>query len=129
MDRANARRRLVSMTDGAAEPVLEEHELEELLTDHQLADADGRAPDDTAWEPTFDLNRAAAAGWRRRAGKVAGDYPITADGRTLGRDKVAEAFLKMAEQYDAAGAGRLSMVNVAATRDVLGLAPEQVLNL
>lgn len=129
MDRDSARRRLLSMTDGAADPALDAEELEELLDDHATVDADGRAPTDADWVGTFDLNRAAAAGWRRRAGKVAGDYDVNADGRSLSRSKVRESFLAMAEQYDALAAGGATTLDVSAAPPELRLAPEQVLNL
>lgn len=39
----------------------------------------------TVWTPTYDLNAAAAAGWRIKAGRLAGRYDFQTDGQTFRR--------------------------------------------
>lgn len=42
----------------------------------------------TAWAPTWDLNAAAAEGWRIKAGRAAGRFNFTTDGQTFARSQV-----------------------------------------
>lgn len=95
----DARSRLDSMLQSASEPLLTQAEVEALLVEAKRADADGLAPSDTGWTPTWDLNAAAAEGWRRKAGKVAGRFDVTVDGDALRRSQMFSACLVMADRY------------------------------
>jgi len=53
------------------EPVLSEDDLGELLAAVALQDANGLAPLNEEWTPTYDLNAAAVAGWLIKAGRAA----------------------------------------------------------
>lgn len=100
MDAAAARVRLKAMTTADSAPVLSVDELTALLSMAALADADGRAPTDVAWDPTYDLNRAAAEGWRWKVGKLAGSaFDFTADGATFDRSQMVTHCEKMIAQY------------------------------
>lgn len=87
------------MTGADSEPVLDSDELAQCLLDAAIPDDDGRYLDDHDWEPTYDFNRAAAAGWELKAGKVAADYTITIEQRELNRGQMIDNFLKMAQTY------------------------------
>ena len=53
-----------------------------------------------AWEPTFDLNRGAAAGWEKKAGKVANAYGFSqADGESHQRQQRHEMMLNQARAF------------------------------
>ena len=54
--------------------------------------------------PTFDLDHAAAEGWRWKAGKCSPDYSANLDGAQLARNQRYEHCLEMANRY----AGRSS---------------------
>ena len=51
-------------------PALTDGEIDELLADSCLADADNLVPADPEWSPTYDLNAAASAGWLIKAGRA-----------------------------------------------------------
>ena len=52
------------------------------------------------WVPTWDLNTAAAEGWRRKAAKVAGNFDFGADGQNFDRSQVLDNCERMARMYD-----------------------------
>lgn len=64
------------------------------------ADSLNLPPSDPEWVATYDLNAAAAEGWRWKAGKVAGAYNIGQDGSTLQRSDMHKQCLAMAAYYD-----------------------------
>lgn len=55
----------------------------------------GAAP----WTATWDLNSAAAAGWRLKAGKAAGRYQWSAEGMSYARQQTIDHCLRMAQVY------------------------------
>lgn len=63
--------KLKQLTAWDAEPVLSEDDLVELLAAASLEDANGLAPINEEWTPTYDLNAAAVAGWLIKAGRAA----------------------------------------------------------
>lgn len=99
MDVLTAQARLARMTEAYSEPLLTPDDLVDCLAMSRLADASGRPPTDPLWTPTWDLNRGAAEGWKRKAGKVAGNYMVTADGATFHREQVVAHCERMAAQY------------------------------
>lgn len=52
-----------------------------------------------AWTPTFDLNAAAAAAWRLKAGKAAGRITFSTDGQRFERAQVHAHCMQMAASY------------------------------
>jgi len=99
MTEAEALARLKRMTDADSEPALTEGDLADCLAMSKLVDADGLAPSDPSWTPTWDLNRGAAEGWRRKAGKLATRFNFSTDGQTFYRSQTVEHCERMAEQY------------------------------
>lgn len=67
----DARERLASMTAAGDKPVLIADDLARLIAMSRRSDADGISPLRPTWVETFDLNAAAAEGWRWKAGRVA----------------------------------------------------------
>jgi hypothetical protein len=65
-----AKDKLKKLTAWDTEPALADAELDELLVQSSAADADGYAPGDAEWAPTYDINAAAAAGWLIKAGRA-----------------------------------------------------------
>jgi hypothetical protein len=80
-------------------PGLDDAELETLLRRFRIADADGRAPTDAGWSPTWDLRRAVVRGWRLKAAKAAGAYDLSTDGQGLSRSQIVSNCLRMADTY------------------------------
>lgn len=91
--------RLTLMVAAGSDPSLENDELVDLLTAAARADRYGLWPDDTGWTPTYDLNSAAAEGWRRKAGKVAGSFDFGTDGDTFTESQVFQQCVAQAERY------------------------------
>jgi hypothetical protein len=52
-----------------------------------------------SWSPTYDLNAAAAEGWRWKAAKVAGEFDFNTDQQTFNRTGKHVQCLAMAEHY------------------------------
>ncbi len=91
--------RLTTMTAADKDPVLTELELDELVLMARRADSDGLIITDADWTPTYDLNAAAAEGWRWKAGKAASDVTFTTDGQSVSMSHLIEHCERMARSY------------------------------
>ena len=109
MDEATARTRLESMVASGTDPVLTTAQVDDLLALAKRVDAYGVAPSDASWVPTYDLNAAAAEGWRWKAAAAAARVDVSEGGDQLSRSQTAAACLEMAERYDARTLGSLRM--------------------
>lgn len=54
----------------------------------------------TAWQPTYDLAAAAAAGWNEKAGLVSDRFRFADGGDSYDRNQIFEHCVKMAELYE-----------------------------
>lgn len=63
-----------------------------------------------AWTGTYDLNAAAAEGWRWKAAKVAGDFTFASDGQTFNRSDMVKACQLMARTYRDRVVGSIPLV-------------------
>ena len=88
------------------EPILDADTVTELLLRARVVDASNRWPTEDDYEDTYNLNIAAARGWRLKAARVAADYDLDVDGKGLSRSQMAEAMLKMASGYARLGGPR-----------------------
>lgn len=121
MDRAAARQRLQRMVAHAEDPALDSDEIETLLDDCRRPDINGLAPHDGGWQGTYDLNAAAAAGYRQKAGKIAGRDAFSADGASFDRGKGASRLLDMAKAFEETSLGNnLSGGDDTGTEQILG---------
>ena len=89
--------KLKQLTAWDAEPTLTEDELTGLLDASALEDANGLAPLNEEWTPTYDLNSAAAQAWLIKAARAA----ATTDEPTAGvvTSKVFDNCRTMAKLY------------------------------
>lgn len=88
----------VTASDGAAgavEPVWPTDEGAEVILDGVTYVEAGPAP----WLPTFDLNAAAAEGWRTKAGKVAGEFSFGSDGQSFNTNEIFDMCTRQADFY------------------------------
>lgn len=99
MTEAEARADLQAKVASGSDPMLSVAEVDRLLALARRADANGVEITNPDWVPTYDLNTAAAEGWRWKAGKVAGAYTFTTDGQTFQRAQLYAHCLKQAELY------------------------------
>jgi hypothetical protein len=51
------------------------------------------------WNPTYDLNAAAADIWEEKAAAVAQDYAFSADGASYSRNQVYDQYSRMAKRF------------------------------
>lgn len=63
----------------------------------------------TTWAPTYDLDAAAARGWRMKAGKAAGRFDFAEDGQQFTRSQIMAHCIGMADTFDNGTAGTLSI--------------------
>ena len=81
------------------EPVLELDDLHALLFMHRIVDANGTIPAYDNWIPTYDLNAAAAEGWRWKAARAAERFSFSADGASYNRDQIYQHCMEQAKRY------------------------------
>ena len=115
MEYAAARARLERMVAASTSPTLSAGEVDDLLRIGARPDVDGRLVDDADWEDTYDLNAAAAEGWRWKAAKVAADPNFSGDGTSVSAGDVAKQLLAFADTFDseAGGSGGLGSTRIA----------------
>ncbi len=99
MDRARAQTLLESMIAWDQTPALTLGQVQDLLTFAQRTDSDGLEPTDADWTGTYDLNAAAAEGWRWKAGAVAGAFDFGTDQQSFERSQMVEMCLGMSDRY------------------------------
>ena len=99
MDREVALASLGDLVAVTSRPVIEPDALGRILDRHRTPDAEGRGPLDDGWVGTYDLNGAAAEGWRIKGGMVAGDYNFSADGASYSKADVLAHCLEMETKY------------------------------
>lgn len=96
--------RLARMSGEAHKPtcdrMLDDSELVDLADEVALVPDDtGLAPADSGYVSTYDLYRAAAESWRRKAGMVAEGYNIKVEGASFNRSEAYDHYLAQASRY------------------------------
>ena len=86
------------------EPILTADTLTALLERAAVRDDHNRLPGDDGYVPTYNLNVAAARGWRMKAARVAADYDLDVDQKGLTRSQMIKQMLQMASEYARLGA-------------------------
>lgn len=74
-------------------------ELQLIIEEYPMVDAEGRTPSDGVWAGDYDLNAAAARIWTEKAALLAGDYDFAADGASYSRSQAHEQTMQMARFY------------------------------
>lgn len=101
--------KLKRITAWDAEPALTETEIGELLAGAQVADESGVSPQNDDWEPTYDLNSAAANGWLIKAARAANTTETEPESLNVS-SKIFDNCLKMARMYSRKRIGSVRMV-------------------
>lgn len=99
MDRDGAYTRLRNMVAADSRPSLSITDLDDLLAAYAIPDGEGHLPQDTDWVATWDLNQAAAEGWRWKAARVAGDFTFSADDASYNKGEVLAHCEAMVQMY------------------------------
>ncbi len=92
---------LKAFTAWDTEPALTETEVESQLDAASMTDADGFAPSDEAWTPTYNLNKAAATGWLIKAARASDQTAIDPPESGIVTSKVFDNCLRMSREYKA----------------------------
>lgn len=108
----NAEERLKAMLDWEASPPLSQSEIDGLLAAAATADPAGRVPDAEDWEPSYDLNLAAAMGWAIKAARTASSTETNPETLAV-TSRIFENCLRLARHYSQR---RAAAVNFAAAR-------------
>lgn len=101
LSEADAHARLTDMTAATCNPELSDLDVERLLVYAKVPDKYGITPDIDGWTPTWDLDVAAAHGWRIKAGRAASSTGFSADGASYSLDQLIANCEKMASMYEA----------------------------
>jgi hypothetical protein len=84
---------------GPEEPVITDPDLQSILDANRVRDDDGFYVGDTAYVTTYDMNRAAAKAFRVKAARVAAEYDVSIEGRSLMRSYMYRQLMDMAREY------------------------------
>ena len=117
--KAAARARLRLMVAATSRPTLTDDDLDVVLDSARIRDSAGLWPTETGWDESWDLNAAAAEGWRIKAGQVAGDYTFTADDASYSRGDVLASMERMVSMYAAKVVGSTSIKSQVGLHGVL----------
>lgn len=109
MDKAGALARLTEMVAADQRPALSAESVGRLLDDFRVRDRDGNLVTDAGYVETWNLNAAAAEGWRRKAALVAGDFTFSADDASYSKGDVLANMEKMVAMYAAKDVGVASL--------------------
>lgn len=90
------------------DPVLDAAQVADLLTVARRPDADDLTYADAGWTPTWDLDAAAAEGWRRKASIAAARFNFAEDSQRFDRAQIYAQCVAQAEQYARRSMGPLS---------------------
>lgn len=104
-----AKEKLKKLTAWATVPLLLDAEIDELLAQSGLADAEGNGPESEDWSPTYDLNAAAAAGWLIKAGRAANTTETEPDSVQV-TSRVFENCMRMARLYSRKRAAGVAVI-------------------
>lgn len=123
MDRAGALARLTEMVAADQRPALSAESVGRLLDDFRVRDRDGNLVTDPGYVETWNLNAAAAEGWRRKAALVAGDFTFSADDASYSKGDVLANMEKMVAMYAAKDVGVASFATAERPYDTPTLMP------
>lgn len=111
MNATDALAELRALTAADTAPALAAADLDRLLAKAAVADAAGLLPSDPAWTPTYappGLRRAAAQGWREKAGRVSAEFDVEAGtGTKFSRSQKIAHCLAMAKELSRGSAATL----------------------
>lgn len=103
--------RLKRMTAWEQVPKLTVDDLEALLEQYAIVDADGYTPSEVEWVPTYNLRSAARQGWLIKKGRAAELTSTDLDGNRMSANQVFEHCKEMVRSY--AGTASPLMSNVS----------------
>ena len=91
--------RLKRMTAWESVPCLSSDDLEALLNQFSLTDADDLTPADEDWTPTYNFRAAAAEAWRWKMGRCADAVSTDLDGDRMSANQLFDHCEAMLKKY------------------------------
>jgi len=104
---SEAQAKLILMVLAEDDPALSDEQIKDLVELARRPDASGLTALDGGWTPTWDLNFAAAEGWRRKAGIAAARFNFSEDGQNFQRAQIYAHCIAQAEAYASKGMGSI----------------------
>lgn len=101
--------KLSRMVAADSEPKLISDDIDLLLADFAVADKAGLSPSDTGWQPTYNLQRAAAEGWRWKAARASELVSADLDGERMSSNQIFEHCQQMIRTYSRRGTATLNI--------------------
>lgn len=120
MTEAEALSYLTMMLAPEEDPTLTSDELQLLLDANKVEDSYGLPPSSASWTGTWNLNKAAASGWRTKAGKAASRVDISNPPYSLSRDQLQKHCLAMAAAYSKGDNGTILIAGGVVYDPVIG---------
>lgn len=108
MTEAEAEDKLVRLVDATSDPELTDEDISDLIDLACRPDENGLTRADADWEPSWDLDFAAAEGWLRKAGRAAARFSFAEDGQRFERAQIYAHCVSQAEHYRQRSMGSLS---------------------
>jgi len=99
ISRTAAIEQVTLLTQPTEFPIVHAAVVESIVDNSARPDADGNLPDDEDWQPSYDLNAAAATVFEAKAALVANRYDTNTDGQGLSRSQLLAHFQSMARMY------------------------------
>ncbi len=93
--------KLKALTAWETEPVLTETGVEDILGNASVADAEGNAPSNDDWTPTYDINKAAAEAWLIKAARASALTEIDPPESGIVTSQVFENCMNMSREFKA----------------------------
>jgi hypothetical protein len=100
--------KLSRLIDADTDPALSDDDMDDLLDVAARPDTAGRTRADDAWEPTWDINAAAAEGWLRKASKAVSRFSFAEDGQRFERAQIYAHCIRQNELYARKAMGSLT---------------------
>jgi hypothetical protein len=102
-----AQTKLELMVLADEDPALSSDQVADCLTYARRPDEDDNDYADAAWTPTWDLDAAAAEGWRRKAGIAAARFNFAEDSQRFDRAQIYAHCLSQAAEYSRRSMGSI----------------------
>ena len=99
MTEAEALTKLKLMVLNTEDPALSDAQVADCLTYARRPDEDDYDYADAEWTPTWDLDAAAAEGWRRKAGIAAARFNFAEDSQRFDRAQIYAHCIQQASEY------------------------------
>lgn len=99
MTEAEAKTKLALMVLSDQDPALIDAQLTDCLTYARRPDSSGLDYSQAGWTPTWDMDAAAAEGWRRKAGIAAARFNFAEDSQRFDRAQIYDHCISQQEQY------------------------------